>query len=77
MTVNAVADFLNRLDGTDFVVGVHQADESVFAEIHAFDPRGVDHAIRVHRQPVDAMSYNCHGVAAVQHRMMFDRRSDE
>jgi hypothetical protein len=70
------ADFRERLDGTDFVVGVHDADQQRLWRNGAAHILRIDQACSIHRKVCDQTAEPLEKPAGRKNRGMLDGRGD-
>lgn len=69
-------DFWNRLNGADFVIGVHNAHQRCVLPDGVFHLIGGNKALVAHRQVSDLKSFLFQRGTGMQHRMMFKYSRD-
>ncbi len=72
-----LADFLDRIDDADLIVGVHDGDQNRLRRDRLADVLGIDAAIPLHRQIGHLIAVLFQPLARVQHRFVFNRLSDD
>src|SRR5713226_10659250 len=66
------ADFFERLDGTELIVGVHDGDENCFRPDGAAQLLEVDQSLAIVRQIGDANAFFFESLASVEDGFVFD-----
>lgn len=70
-------DFLNRLDGSDLVVGMHDGHEDCFPANRLAQLIRINQAVAVHGKVGNREATPFQELAGVENRVVFDRRGNE